>query len=286
MAATDRIRERKICEATVQILEARLAAARGEGFSPEDQRARYNKDELVDWVQTVGGRQFAIEVTLVEAMAGRRKQLIHLQRFFELLRQELDGKLPSVGVFELVILPGALSIIRNNELTRIQNHLREWTFRVASSLGMKRPNHFVRETPADVGFEVALYRFPTRRHNGCLRVAYSMPEDLSDRQRIPVRKALETKLPKLSQWQAKGAVAVLVVELNDIALSNEHSVAEMLVEEMRMRATVPNHLFVFDTANYLWTAYKVHATDQVDRAHLCEMAAFDERELAVAGSPQ
>jgi hypothetical protein len=284
MTTTDRIRERKICEATVQILEGNLAVARGEGFSPEDQPARYSQDELVDWVQTVGVRQFSIEVTLVQVMLDRRTQVRNLEIFFEPLRAVLDGKLPSPGIYELVIPLGALSIIKNKQLVRVRNKLREWVLRVAPSLGTKQPNHFVRETPTDVGFEVALYRFPTRRSNGCLSVTYLMPEDLPDRQRIPVRKALETKLPKLSRWQAKGAAAVLVVETRDIVLSDEHRVAEMLVEELEAQALVLDHLFIIDTADYLWFAYEVPTAGPIGQACLHEIAAFDERELEVAGS--
>jgi hypothetical protein len=283
MTASDRIRERKICETTVQILEAGLAAARGHGFSPEDEPSWYNEYERVDWVQSVGAKQFAIEVTLVEAMPGRREQVTHLQQLFEPLRAELDGKLPSPGVFQLVIQPGALSIFRKKQLPEVRSHLREWILRAAPSLEMKPPNHFVRATLAGIGLDVALYRFRTRPNNGSLRVAYSMPDDLRHRQRITIGKALKTKLPKLSQWQAKRAVAVLVVELNDIALSDEHCVGEMVVQELEKCTTVPNHLFVFDTAGYFWIAYKVRATDQMDRAHLSEIAAFDERELLVAG---
>jgi hypothetical protein len=113
MTSSDRIRERKICEATIQILERGLAATRGDGFSPEDQPARYNDDERVEWVQAVGAGQFAIEVTLVEAIPGRKEQVTHLERFFEPLRAEFDGKLQSPGIYELVIPPGASSCRRS-----------------------------------------------------------------------------------------------------------------------------------------------------------------------------
>ena len=262
MTSSDRIRERKICEATIQILERRLAAARGEGFSPEDQPARYNDDERVEWLQALGARQFAIEVTLVEAIPGRKEQVTHLEGFFAPLRSELDGKLPSPGIYELVIPPGALSITKNKQLSKVQNRIKEWVLRAAPGLGMKRPNHFVRETPEGVDFEVALYRFQTRRNNGCVRLAYSVPEDLSNGQGAIVRTALEKKLPKLSRWQAKSAMSVLVVETRDIPPSAEHCVAEMIVEGLEARGVVPDDLFIIDTADYLWIAYKIHASRQ------------------------
>jgi hypothetical protein len=72
-----------------------------------------------------------------------------------------------------------------------------------------------------------------------------MPDDLSTRQRISIRKALEKK---------------------------------------QAYACLPNHLFIFDTSGYSWIAYKVQATGQVDRYDLCEVAAFDERQLNAVGS--
>ncbi|MBV8575408.1 MAG: hypothetical protein JOZ58_10290 [Acetobacteraceae bacterium] len=65
MTQADRIRERKICEAVVRVLEKRLSAARSDGFSPEDPPYRSSDDERVEWVVRIKGSKFAIEVTLV-----------------------------------------------------------------------------------------------------------------------------------------------------------------------------------------------------------------------------
>jgi hypothetical protein len=67
---------------------------------------------------------------------------------------KLDGKLPSPGIYELVIAPGALSGISNKRLSEIREHLTEWVRGVAPGLGTIPPNHFARETLVDVGFEV------------------------------------------------------------------------------------------------------------------------------------
>lgn len=283
MTAADRIRERKICEAVVRTLEAREATARCGGFSPEELPAQYLDCERVDWVASIGTKQFALEVTLVQAMPDRIYQTEHLKRLFEPIITELDGRLPSPGTYELVIKPGVLSGIENAKLPALRQCLTEWIRRVAPNLGTQPPSHFTRETPTGVGIEVALYRFPTRRNDGCFRVAYAMPQNLADEQRFPVQKALERKLRKLLRWQAKNAKAVLIVETRDIALSDEHLVAQMLAERLRSRSVAPDHVFITDTAVPQWAVYVVNAIGQSDCAALEEIATFDETGLPLVG---
>src|SRR5258708_2534175 len=282
MTVADRIRERKICEAVVRALEAREATARCGGFSPEDLTTQYPECERVEWVASIGAKKFALEVTLVQATSDRIKAAEHLEKMFEPIVAELKGALPLSGIYKLVIPPGALSGIKNRQLPAVRQSLTEWIRCVAPHLGA-RPSHFVRQTPANVGFEVTLYRFPPRQNDGCLRVAYAKPENLADEQRIPVRKMLKKKLPKLSRWQAKGAAAVLIVETRDIAQSDEHLVAEMLVEEMESCSVALDHVFIIDTAIPQWAVYMLKPAGQSDPAHLYEVADFNESELPPVG---
>ena len=270
MTVADRVRERKICEAVVRVLETLTATIRCGGCSPEALPAQYLDSERVEWVAAIGPKKFAIEVTQVQPLPNRIRQTEQLERLFEPIVAELNGKLPSPGIYEACIAPGALSGRPLSEGVRRET-LTEWIRSVAPKLGMKPPNHFARETPAGVGFQVTLFRFPTRRHDGCLRVAYTRPENLAAEQRFPIRKALKKKLPKLLRWQAKGAEAVLSVETRDIALSDEHLVAEILIEELRSRVPALDYVFIIDTATTQWPVYKVNAPGRLD-----EIANFDE----------
>ena len=161
----------------------------------------------------------------------------------------------------------------------IGRRLEAWIVKLAPTLGTKAPTHFARETPTGVDFEVTLYRFSTRRNHGCLRWAYAMPENLEQEQRVPVCKALRDKLPKLLRWRAKGATAVLAVETRDIALSDEHRVAEMFVGELRSRGADLDRLFIIDTAVRQWPVYVARSTKQGHQTCIDEAANFDEPEL-------
>ncbi len=285
MTAADRVRERKICEAVVRVLETQLSAARSGGFSPEDPpyRSQYADNERVEWVTSIGSQKFAIEVTLVQAMGERIAMAKQLEELSKPIAQELKGTLPVPGIYDLVVQPGALSGIKNRQLPAVRKCLLAWIRDVAPILGTKAPTHFRRETPAGVGFEVTLYRFVTRRNHGCLRWAYATPENFEQEQRVPVCKALQAKLPKLLQWRAKGAAAVLAVETRDIALSDEHCVAETFVSELRLRGVDLDRLFIIDTTVRQWPIYGVRSTTQGHQTCIEEAASFDEPELSEVG---
>ncbi len=233
----------------------------------------------MEWVALIGSQQFAIEVTQVQAMGERIATAKQLEGLCKPIAQELHGKLPAPGIYDLVVQPGALSGIENRQLPAVRKCLLAWVRDVVPTLGTKEPTHFARETPAGVGFEVTLYRFSTRRNHGCLRWAYATPENLEQEQQVPVCKALRDKLPKLLRWRAKGAAAVLAVETRDIALSDEHRVAEMFVGELRSRGVDLDRLFIIDTAVRQWPIYGVRWTKQGDQTCIEEAANFEESEL-------
>ena len=110
-----------------------------------------------------------------------------------------------------------------------------------------------------------------------------MPENLEQEQRVPVCKALQDKLPKLLHWRAKGAAAVFAVEIRDIALSDEHRVAEMFVSELRSRGVDLDRFFIIDTSVSQWPVYAVRSTGQGDQTCIEEVGNFDESELSEVG---
>ena len=282
MTTADRVRERKICEVVGRVLATSLSAARSGGFSPEDppRRSQYADNERVEWVASIGSQKFAIEVTQVQAMGERIAAAKQLEQLCKPIAQKLQGELPVPGIYDLVIQPGALSDIRNKQLPAVRKCLLAWVRDVAPTLGTKASTHFARETPAGCGFEVTLYRFRTRRNHGNLRWAYAMPENLEQEQRAPVCKALQDKLPKLLCWRAKGAAAVLAIETRDIALSDEHRVAEIFVSKLRSRGVDLDRLFIINTAFRQWPVYAVRSTGQGDQTCIEEVGNFDESEMS------
>jgi len=245
------------------------------------------ENKRVDWVCTIGSRQFAIEATLVQAMGKRIEMSKHLSGLCKPIALELDGKLPAPHIYELVVQPGALSAVKKKQLPAIRDHLLAWVRKIAPTLAATAPNNYARDMPTGVGFEVILYRLPKQQSAGRLRWAYAMPKDLQQEQRTPVRKAMREKLPKLCRWRAEGAVAVLAAVTKDIALSDEHMVAELFVSELRSRGIdLDQHsrLFIVDTAACQWPVYAVaSAAEQQEQTCIEEVGNFNESELTEVG---
>lgn len=77
---------------------------------------------------------------------------------------------------------------------------------------------------------------------------YVVSADLERARTERVRKACEDKFPKLAAWKADGAKTVLVLEENDIALTNHQLVADALIEAEKTFPDTADEVFLVSTA--------------------------------------
>jgi hypothetical protein len=72
--------------------------------------------------------------------------------------------------------------------------------------------------------------------------------DIEGSGRTRIRTALARKCPKLAQAKSQhGALSVLVLESDDIALANRHVISEAVVEELKARTDQPGFVFLIET---------------------------------------
>jgi hypothetical protein len=92
---------------------------------------------------------------------------------------------------------------------------------------------------------------------GQLKIARFMPPDLEARRLERVRRALDDKLPKLSAWKARGALTVLVLENDDIALSSVHHISAAVVAARPDPGLLPDRIYEVDTPGSTWIVWSL-----------------------------
>jgi hypothetical protein len=86
-------------------------------------------------------------------------------------------------------------------------------------------------------------------------VKYFVSGDLEQARTARLQKACEAKFPKLAKWKRDaGARTVLVLEENDISLTNHQRVADALGPAEATMADTPDEIFLVSThiANTWW----------------------------------
>ena len=118
----------------------------------------------------------------------------------------------------------------------------------------------------------------------CVRVAPD-EDDLEALRADRLRKALSDKCPKLARCKDEGARTVLVLESDDIALTNQLLVRMALVDLLDERPDVPDEIYLVETETRSWAVYpmKVGAGVQFDDG-LVSFTEFDEADLSALSS--
>ena len=70
-----------------------------------------------------------------------------------------------------------------------------------------------------------------------------------------LRRALKEKCPKLDRCKAAGARTVLVLESNDLPLSNSVDIREAAVSALAERDDAPDEVYLVETVSTTWFVY-------------------------------
>ena len=112
---------------------------------------------------------------------------------------------------------------------------------------------------------------------GILRCARYAPdnEELKAGRAERLRKALRCKCPKLQHCQEDGARTVLVLESDDIALTNHVLVGECLAVLLPERTDLPDEIYLVETEVKFWAVCCMKFdTECWPVEHLAEPALF------------
>ena len=151
-----------------------------------------------------------------------------------------------------------IAILRGKHLDNVHDTLAEWIERIAPTLPIAPIGRYVRSpavTVPGVPFPVRLHRMTPIGLPNNFQVNLIV-SDVETRRLDRLRKALSDKCPKLAGWkQSHGATSVLILEQNDIQLTNPHIVTETLLAaetEISIRA---DEVYMVMTCIDQWRIY-------------------------------
>ena len=263
-----RFNEGKACDSIVRVLEMREAAARANVRRPE----REGHPAPIDLACHIAGKLFAIEHTGVEPFAGHLQLEAEAETHFKPIESMIAGKLPTTEWFELHIRLKAMQGRRGGEVRRIHEALVPWVVDTAPTLPIARFRRYV--TPIKwvdvpgVPFQVSLHRSDAGGFPG-FAIKHMAPPDAEAGRLSRIREACERKFPKLAAWKRDGARTVLVLEENDIQLTNHHVVADALVAVEADMGERPDEVYLVSSAvKSTWWALAL----RIDRCSFYDLA--------------
>lgn len=276
-ASKDKLRgltfnEGKCCDAAIRTLEARLGQARRDLKSPEKERA----EAPVELTCRLGNQFVALEYTGIEPFADFVCLNAEAPIDFDPLTARLGAVLPVQDYYELHVPAGAMQALPRGSRTRVRSALGDWVEHKAPTLRRmpmwKIDRTTSSELPAGVPFEVSLHRHerpPNYPVGFSVRHIVTQASQEAERQ-ARLRQACAKKFPKLAWWKKHaGARTVLVLEDNDIQLSNPQVIYEALAAIERDFPDRPDEIHVVST--YIDPTWWLHQL-RVDQANYYELS--------------
>lgn len=259
--------EGKSCDAVLRILEERLGFLRTDVSFPEQD----GSGPPVELQCRIGAQKFALEHTIIEAFSGQIESSIHFGRLVESIEDELSSQLPRSGVYYLTFPIAPHKQIQGSDYGAIRSALTEWVIDQAREMYQAHPLCLARDIepnghrssstdrPPGVPFEVTLARevhwATANEYNGRLFIVRVGPSDLESERRSRVVRALDKKCQKLRACQKMGLSTVLVLESDDVALTNHILVAKALEGAAVGRTDVPDEIYFVGTQVEPWTVW-------------------------------
>ncbi len=255
-----RYNEGKAIDAVLRRIEARDNILRmSDGRSPDDQHDP-DPQRRVDYVCTVGQILYAFEHTGIEAFADQIRLEVHNQRLLGPVNERFDHR-SDQEFWELHVPVEASAGLTDAEANRVRAALIEWIntnsarFPV-TQLYDKYANPSLGETVADVPFRFSLHRgslagphfAPQSPLCGRFQMRYIVTGDIEPARIERLQKACNAKYPKLTMWKRDaGARTVLVLEENDISLTNYQHVTDALFPAEATMPDTADEVFLVST---------------------------------------
>jgi hypothetical protein len=240
--------EGKACDAVIRRIEVRKGAARRNLCSPE----REGHPAPIDSSCNIGDQLFAIEHTLVEPFERHIELEAKAKEHFEPIRSRVAGLLPATEHFELWLPVASTLDLKGRELARVQTEIADWVIRIADTLPIGSASGYALPiqgtTLFGVPFAVSLQRVSHSGFLGELSVKHIVPDSNKNDRLARIRRAYEKKVAQLSPWKKIEARTILVLEADDIQLTNAQRVADTLIRIEKDIGEKPDEIYLFSTA--------------------------------------
>ena len=236
----------------------------------------------------LGGQQYAIEHTKIEAFEKQIETGWSFSQLIKPIEVALSGELPGPAAYTLCFPVHTSLGVTRAKLASAQSQLADWVLEKAQSLHMRilerlpRPatrrdlHDCIKERPPGFKYEIALHchvpSSPSGQEAGTLRTVRSAPDDENlEALRVErLRRALSEKCRERPNLQCckeeDGARTVLVLEDNDIALSEQSLIGTALaglLKELSGKLKFPDEIYLVDTSiDPLWQVWPMKYDDK------------------------
>jgi len=257
--------EGKACDAVLRVLEAREGASRRNVRFPEQER----HPAPIELACHIGDQLYAIEHTGIEPFAGHMQMEAEAQRVLHPIEAIIASRLAPDDTFELSLPVNALQGLKKKDLAQIQAALAAWVIATAPSVPVAPYGRYLpsikKTQPPGVPFVVRLDRFETPAPPCLFMIKHYIAEtELVASREARIRAACAKKFPKLEAWrQADKARTVLILEDNDIQLTNPARVFDTLAALQSEFTNWPDEIYLVSTI--IKTPWYVHALRVGDR---------------------
>jgi hypothetical protein len=252
----DRYNEGKALDAVLRFIEARDHAPReNDGRSPDDLNDP-DPQRRVDYVCTVGQTLYAFEHTGIEPFPNQIRLADHNHKLFDPIIGRFDHRADR-EVWDLYVPVEASAGLTGGEVGQVQNALIKWIEANAGRIPVaprygRHANPPLGESAGDVPFRFSLHRTTSPASDSPLRGRFLLgpiaPADLEQQRAARLKTVSDRKSPKLAKWKRdSGARTVLVLEEDDLSLTNHFRVADALGQAEATTPDAPDEVFMVDS---------------------------------------
>jgi hypothetical protein len=254
--------ESETCEGIIQHLELRENARRRD-VHVRDEGNHTSPDARVEMTFWLGDQFYAIEHTGIEPFDGFMEHQNRAPALFRPLEAEITAALAPVltsGVMIEMYLPvDAFNGRKMAEVRTIHAGLVNWARITAPTLpvGGHYQGQPVSAQPVGVPFSVSLVRFDGFTFPRPFQLRHITPGD-EEARILRVQRACEKKFPKLAIWrQSDNARTILILESNDVQLTNAPKVTDAFLPIAKARPDAPDETYMVATCMSPWWAWPV-----------------------------
>jgi hypothetical protein len=250
-----RFNEGKACEAVIRQVEARAKAPRSNVILHDTHPL---PDRRVELTFEVADTLYALEHTGIEPFEDFMRMSGDAKRLYDPIVHAVSGVLPPHETVKMTM--GALFGKNRKDLRAIHAALARYVIATASSIPLRGYADYIGNvkpvTPPGVPFAVKLYRFFSPNTPARFMIQHVLTADREKLRAKRIQQAVDDKFPKLAAWKADGARTILILEDNDIQLTNESLVANAFVKIAKERNDRPDETYMLNTCTaptwYAW----------------------------------
>ena len=249
--------EGKACDAIVRILETRHKAKRENVRFPEME----NHNAPVELTFTLNGELLAMEHTGIEPFAGHVELTALAKKCLQPVEELVAERTKFAEHVDLQIPESGLRNLKRTEITSVQRALADWVVESVPNTPISDYGRYVapvvQHTIPGVPFPVLLHRFDALGNAGFFRVSVNLEAFDRDAERVKrIRKACDTKFPKLAAWKkSDGARTILVLEDNDIQFTSQSIVAEVVLPIAKAAHCRPDEIWLVMSCTDPWIVF-------------------------------